>query len=191
MRTKAPITESLSYRSPTTSWSSRCSVTQVQGRIDQGGGHARPSARHRSAPTPASRPAHDTAVHIYVNRQRKHGQRQPDRPWLNLPALPAGPEIGSDSGIWPALTQGMEGHLAVHEEHLYSETLQTVMRHAIFSMPQQSLPSTRGPISWRCRFPAPAGRANHRRLAPPPPGPAAAGALHPGLAASTRNVANP
>jgi methanogenic corrinoid protein MtbC1 len=37
------------------------------------------------------------------------------------------------------------GNLAVYEEHLYSETLQTVMRHAIFSMPQQSLPSTRTP----------------------------------------------
>ena len=37
------------------------------------------------------------------------------------------------------------GDLAVYEEHVYSETMQTVMRHAIFSMPQQSLPSTRTP----------------------------------------------
>lgn len=37
------------------------------------------------------------------------------------------------------------GELAVYEEHLYSETLQTVMRHAIFSLPQQSSPSTRTP----------------------------------------------
>ena len=37
------------------------------------------------------------------------------------------------------------GDLAVHEEHVYSETMQTVMRHAIFSMPQPSLPSTRTP----------------------------------------------
>ena len=37
------------------------------------------------------------------------------------------------------------GELAVYEEHLYSETLQTVMRHAIFSLPQQSAPSTRTP----------------------------------------------
>ena len=37
------------------------------------------------------------------------------------------------------------GDLAIYEEHVYSETMQTVMRHAIFSMPQQSLPSTRTP----------------------------------------------
>ncbi len=37
------------------------------------------------------------------------------------------------------------GELAVYEEHLYSETLQTVMRHAIFSLPQASSPSTRTP----------------------------------------------
>ncbi len=37
------------------------------------------------------------------------------------------------------------GDLAIHEEHVYSETIQTVMRHAIFSMPQKSLPSTRSP----------------------------------------------
>src|SRR5450830_1435598 len=70
------------------------------------------------------------------------------------------------------------GDLAVYEEHLYSETLQTVMRHAIFSLPQASSPSTRtprivlstsprpparsGPTSWRCRFPAPA--SNGRRV---------------------------
>ncbi|WP_244199045.1 MerR family transcriptional regulator [Janthinobacterium svalbardensis] len=37
------------------------------------------------------------------------------------------------------------GDLAIYEEHLYSETLQTVMRHAIFSLPQASSPSTRTP----------------------------------------------
>ncbi|AQR67885.1 cobalamin-binding protein [Janthinobacterium sp. LM6] len=37
------------------------------------------------------------------------------------------------------------GELAVYEEHLYSETLQTVMRHAIFSLPQASSPSMRSP----------------------------------------------
>ena len=37
------------------------------------------------------------------------------------------------------------GELAVYEEHLYSETLQTVMRHAIFSLPQASIAATRTP----------------------------------------------
>lgn len=37
------------------------------------------------------------------------------------------------------------GDLAVYEEHLYSETLQTVMRHAIFSLPEASRASTRTP----------------------------------------------
>ena len=37
------------------------------------------------------------------------------------------------------------GDLAVYEEHLYSETLQTVMRHAIFALPQASSPSLRSP----------------------------------------------
>lgn len=45
------------------------------------------------------------------------------------------------------------GELAVYEEHLYSETLQTVMRHAIFSLPQASVPATRTPRIILSTFP--------------------------------------
>jgi DNA-binding transcriptional MerR regulator/methylmalonyl-CoA mutase cobalamin-binding subunit len=45
------------------------------------------------------------------------------------------------------------GELAVYEEHLYSETMQTVMRHAIFSLPQASVPATRTPRIILSTFP--------------------------------------